>query len=113
MLPAFFAPEIVGRQQITDAFRQTFAPLAFLIQHCAAGLIAIEGNRARANWSVSEWFRTIGVRLREPLKPPINGKRPERKCARAVKCRPARRAVRFPEKNLDRTALTWDWLFTS
>lgn len=57
VLSAFFGPEIAGRAAIAEAFRQTFAPLAFLIQQCAAGMIAIEGDRARASWSVSEWFR--------------------------------------------------------
>jgi hypothetical protein len=60
VLSAFFGPEIVGRAQIAEALRLTLAPLDFIIQTCAAGLIDIQGDRARASWSVTEWYRTRG-----------------------------------------------------
>ncbi len=41
---------------------------------------------------------TVLKRLREHLKLLINVKRPDRKCVRAVKSRPARYAVRFLRK---------------
>ncbi|WP_246794420.1 IS4 family transposase [Burkholderia perseverans] len=44
---------------------------------------------------------TVLKRLREHLKLLINVKRPDRKCDRAVKSRPARYAVRFLRKNLN------------
>jgi len=59
-LIAFNAPAIVGRKAIAQAFCQTFEPLEFIVQTCTAGLIDIDGDAARASWSVMEWMRHRG-----------------------------------------------------
>lgn len=60
VLSAFAGPEIVGRDKITEALRQTFTTLDFLVQTCTAGMVDIQGDRASASWSVTEWFRQKG-----------------------------------------------------
>jgi hypothetical protein len=60
VLSAFFGPEIVGRDKIAEALRQTLAPLAFIVQTCASGLVDIEGDRGRSSWSVIEWYQDTG-----------------------------------------------------
>jgi hypothetical protein len=47
-------PELVGRDAIAEGLRQSFAATGFLHQRCDAGLIDVEGNRARARLSVFE-----------------------------------------------------------
>jgi hypothetical protein len=60
VLSAFFGPEIVGRLKLAEVFTQTFAALDFIVQTCSAGVIELHGDRARASWSVSEWYRHKG-----------------------------------------------------
>jgi hypothetical protein len=60
VLSAFFGPEIVGRDKVEEALRQTLAPLAFIVQTCASGLVEVEGDRARSSWSVIEWLQDTG-----------------------------------------------------
>jgi ketosteroid isomerase-like protein len=47
-------PGISGRDAIREGMRQTFARHAFLRQQCDAGLIDVNGDRARARLSVIE-----------------------------------------------------------
>lgn len=54
VLSAFRGPDIIGRAAIADALVMTLEPLRFLSQTCAAGMIEINGDTARASWSVSE-----------------------------------------------------------
>ena len=61
VLSAFRGPDIVGRAKICEAFHNTFDPLDFLIQTCAAGMVEIDGDRAKASWSVTEWFKPKGM----------------------------------------------------
>jgi hypothetical protein len=60
VLSAFFGPEIVGRARLVEVFMQTFDTLDFIVQTCSAGMIELLGDRARASWSVSEWYRNKG-----------------------------------------------------
>jgi len=46
--------EIVGRPAIEEGMRQTFASFALLQLIAHGGLIAVEGDRARARWSTIE-----------------------------------------------------------
>ena len=54
VLSAFNGPDICGRPAIEAAFIATFTPIRSLIQTCAAGVIDIDGDTARASWSVTE-----------------------------------------------------------
>ena len=54
VLSAFNGPEIRGREAIAAAFVATFAPIRSIVQTCAAGVIDITGDTARASWSVTE-----------------------------------------------------------
>ena len=47
-------PERIGRELQTEGMRQTVAAFAFLRQQCDAGLIDVNGDRARARLSVFE-----------------------------------------------------------
>jgi hypothetical protein len=60
VLSAFSGPEIVGRLKLVEVFTQTFTALDFIVQTCSAGMIDVQGDRARASWSVSEWYRHKG-----------------------------------------------------
>jgi SnoaL-like domain len=60
VLSAFFGPEFAGRAQLVEVFTQTFATLDFIVQSCSAGMVELQGDRARASWSVSEWYRNKG-----------------------------------------------------
>lgn len=57
VLSAFYYPDIVGRQAVTEALTNTFAPIQFIVQNCGAGVIDIDGDSARATWSVTELLR--------------------------------------------------------
>jgi len=57
ILSAFYYPDVVGRAAIAEALTKTLAPLQFLVQNCGAGMIDIEGDTARASWSVTELLR--------------------------------------------------------
>jgi uncharacterized protein (TIGR02246 family) len=60
VLSAFSGPELAGRDNICRALEQVLAPLAFLVQACSAGVVDVQGDSARASWSVTEWFRFSG-----------------------------------------------------
>lgn len=57
VLSAFYAPDIVGRDAIADVLSATLAPLQFIVQTCSAGVVEVEGDTARATWSVTELLR--------------------------------------------------------
>jgi hypothetical protein len=57
VLSAFYYPDIVGRQAVTEALTRTFAPIQFIVQNCGAGIVDIDGDTARATWSVNELLR--------------------------------------------------------
>ena len=57
VLSAFSGPDIVGRPAIEKAFKRVLEPNQFLIQTCAAGMVDVQGDAARASWSVSDWFQ--------------------------------------------------------
>jgi hypothetical protein len=60
VLSAFNFPPLSGRAAIAEGLALTLAPVEFLVQSCSNGMIAVEGDAARASWSVSEWFRMRG-----------------------------------------------------
>lgn len=60
VLSAFNFPESVGRATIARNLTMTLAPIQFIIQTCAAGVVDIDGDQARANWSVTEWLQFKG-----------------------------------------------------
>lgn len=57
---AAFGSEIRGRERIEAAFEALFPTLDFIHQQCVAETIEIEGDLARATWSVTEYNRRIG-----------------------------------------------------
>jgi hypothetical protein len=57
VLTAFYKPAIVGRAAIAEALTLTLAPLAFLNQMCAAGVIDVQGDGSTASWTVTELLR--------------------------------------------------------
>jgi ketosteroid isomerase-like protein len=59
-LTAFGRPPIKGRAALEKAFHATFSPLAFITQSCFAPVIEVDGDTARASFSVNEFFRAQG-----------------------------------------------------
>jgi len=55
VLMAFSGPEIVGRAAIRAALHRVLSPQSFVMQTCEGGLIEVDGDVARARWSVTEW----------------------------------------------------------
>ena len=60
VLTAFYKPDIVGRAAIAEALTLTLAPLDFLAQNCAAGVIDVQGDIATATWTVTELLKRRG-----------------------------------------------------
>jgi uncharacterized protein (TIGR02246 family) len=56
VLMAFTGPEIVGRPAIAKALARVLSPMTFVMQTCAGGIIQVDGDRATARWSVTEWM---------------------------------------------------------
>jgi uncharacterized protein (TIGR02246 family) len=56
VLMAFSGPEIVGRAAIREALARVLAPHSFVMQTCEGGLIEVNGDTAKARWSVTEWI---------------------------------------------------------
>lgn len=56
VLMAFNGPEIAGRAAIAQALARVLSPMSFVMQTCAGGLIEVDGDRATARWSVTEWM---------------------------------------------------------
>lgn len=54
-------PELAGRVAIVEGMRQTLTAFSFLHQKCDAGLIDVEGDRARARLGVFETNRVSGA----------------------------------------------------
>ncbi|KSQ25004.1 nuclear transport factor 2 family protein [Pseudomonas aeruginosa] len=57
VLSAFYAPEIIGRQAIAETLATTLAPIQFICQTASSGVIDVEGDRARASWTITELLR--------------------------------------------------------
>jgi uncharacterized protein (TIGR02246 family) len=55
VLMAFSGPEIVGREAIQAALHRVLSPQSFVMQTCEGGLIEVDGDTAKARWSVTEW----------------------------------------------------------
>lgn len=60
VLSAFYGPDISGRQAIEKALRHVLEPLDFIVQACSAEMVEVEGDIARASWTVTEWLRFKG-----------------------------------------------------
>jgi uncharacterized protein (TIGR02246 family) len=56
VLMAFNGPEIVGRDAVREALTRVLPPTTFIMQTCEGGLIEVEGDQAKARWSVTEWI---------------------------------------------------------
>ena len=56
VLMAFSGPEIVGRAAIREALARVLSPHSFVMQTCEGGLIEVNGDTAKARWSVTEWI---------------------------------------------------------
>lgn len=57
ILSAFSAPDIIGRQAIAEILTSTLAPIQFICQTASAGVIDVDGDRARASWTITELLR--------------------------------------------------------
>jgi hypothetical protein len=50
----FFGREVVGRDKLLRAYRNTFSGFRLLFQMTHSGLVVVDGDRARARWWISE-----------------------------------------------------------
>ena len=57
VLSAFSGPDVIGRAEIEKVLGKVYAPLRFLSQNCGSVVIAIDGDRAQASSSVSEFVQ--------------------------------------------------------
>jgi ketosteroid isomerase-like protein len=57
VLSAFDGPDVVGREKIERMLGKVYAPLRFLSQNCGSVVIDVQGDRARASSSVSEFVQ--------------------------------------------------------
>lgn len=57
ILSAFYAPDIIGRQAIAEILTTTLAPIQFICQTSTAGVIDVDGDQARASWTITELLR--------------------------------------------------------
>lgn len=60
VLSAFYGPDISGRSAIEEALQRVLEPLDFIVQSCSAEMVEVEGDSARASWTVTEWLRFKG-----------------------------------------------------
>jgi uncharacterized protein (TIGR02246 family) len=56
VLMAFSGPEIVGRAAVQEALTRVLPKTNFVMQLCEGGLIEVDGDTAKARWSVTEWI---------------------------------------------------------
>jgi uncharacterized protein (TIGR02246 family) len=56
VLMAFSGPEIVGRAAVAEALTRVLPPTTHVMQTCEGGLIEVDGDTAKARWSVTEWI---------------------------------------------------------
>lgn len=57
VLSAFDGPDVVGREKIEWMLGKVYAPLRFLSQNCGSVVIDVQGDRARASSTVSEFVQ--------------------------------------------------------
>ncbi|GLZ84451.1 hypothetical protein Pres01_05020 [Metapseudomonas resinovorans] len=57
ILSAFYAPDIIGRQAIAKILTTTLSPIQFICQTSTAGVIDVDGDQARASWTITELLR--------------------------------------------------------
>jgi uncharacterized protein (TIGR02246 family) len=63
-LIAFGNEPYVGRDTIREIFRGSMAQVEYLTQVCAAGMVDIQGDRATARWTITEFAKhTTGDKL--------------------------------------------------
>lgn len=102
VLFAFYAPDIVGRQAIAEILT-TLAPIQFICQTASSGVIDVDGDRARASWSITKLLR---FRDKEELACCFACTKTSRNAARRLAlCQSPIRALLPGQHSLDRQAV--------